>query len=220
VPLAAGFAVADVRTGIVVVGAAEALTFVAVYLHGWGPNSLLALIGGYRFVAFGLSFVLLSMFVLIGAALPAESLAVGEIVESQRSLWNVVRQPLGLPLFLVVILGVSLRPPLAAADGTDLAGGTAAESSGPQLLAWELAKRLMLVAYALVAASVFVGGYLGPLLPGPVWLGVKTVAILAVVQAIGHLVGRVPTPRFVSVAWTVLLPLSFFGLAAAGVQAL
>ena len=74
--------------------------------------------------------MLVSMFVLIAAALPAQSLALSAIVASQRELWNVVRQPLGLPLFLLVGLSLTLRGPFDYADSADLAGGTSAETSG------------------------------------------------------------------------------------------
>lgn len=220
VPLAEGFAVADVRTGIVVFGAAEVLTFVAVYLHGWSANSVMPLVGGYRYLAQGFSFMLVSMFVLIGAAVPAESLSVGRIVASQAELWNVVRQPLGLPLFLVVGLGVAFWGPLNLPDGRDIAGGTSAEVAGPQRLAWAVARRCLLVTYSVTAAAVFLGGWLGPVLPGSVWLALKSLAVLVAFLAVGHLVGRVRPERFVSQAWTVLLPLSFLDLALAGVVAL
>ena len=220
IPLARNVAVADVRTGIVVFGAAEALTFVAVYLHGWSSNSALSLVGGYRFVAQGFSFMLVSMFVLIAVALPAESMSVGRIIESQAQLWNVIRQPLGLPLFVVVAIGAAFWGPLDLPDGRDLAGGTSTEISGPQRLAWVFARRAMLVTYAVMTASVFLGGYLGPVLPGPVWLAIKTVTLLIVFVAMGHLVGRFRPSRFVTQAWVLLLPLAFVDLAIAGLGAL
>src|SRR3546814_7536779 len=80
--------------------------------------------------------MLISMFVLIAAALPAESLAVSAIVESQASVWNVVRQPPGLLLFLMLGLSLTLRGPFDYADASDLAGGTSAEDSGPARAAW------------------------------------------------------------------------------------
>ena len=134
VPLGPGLAVADVRTGIVVFGAAEALAIVAIFLHGWAPNSALPLVAGYRFVGVALSYELLSMFVLIAAALPAESLSIGAIVASQEPVWNVVRQPLGLPLFLIVTAGVKFpapvslfpTPPPAARPPSPTRGGPAA----------------------------------------------------------------------------------------------
>lgn len=215
-PLAEGVAIADVRTGIVVFGAVEVLAMVAVYLHGWSANSALALVGGYRFVAEGLSFLLLSMFVLIAAALPAESLAFGEIVASQAGLWNIVRQPLGFPLFVVVALGTTFWGPLNLPDGADIVGGTSLEVGGPAHVAWQVARHAMLAVYAIATSVVFLGGHLGPVLPGPVWLAGKSVVVALLLVWLGHRVGRVPADRFVRVSWTVLLPLSFLHLAITG----
>jgi NADH-quinone oxidoreductase subunit H len=220
VPLSEGFVVADFRAGVVLYGAAEVLAMVAVFLHGWSPNSAFPLVGGYRFAAMALSYTLLSMFVLIAVALPAESLQLSQIVEAQRGLWNVVRHPPGLPLFLVVALGVSFWGPLNLADAPDLAGGTAAEASGSQRLVWQVARAAMLTAAAAVAATAFLGGWLGPWLPGPVWVVAKTLALLVVLVGAGHLLGRWRAERVVVVLWTVLLPLAFLDLLIAGLEAL
>ncbi|CAN5651911.1 hypothetical protein BH24ACT5_BH24ACT5_05050 [soil metagenome] len=220
VPLSEGVVVADVRTGIVVFGAAEALAIVAIFLHGWSPNSPFALVAGYRFVAVALSYELLSMFVLIGAAIPAQSMSIGAIVRSQAGLWNVVRQPLGLPLFLIVALGVTFRGPLDLVDSADLAGGGSVEDSGLQRLAWTVARHAMLVVFAAAAAAVFLGGWQGPLLPGEVWMGLKTLAVLAVLVTLDTRTARVAPERFVKIAWSVLLPLAFVDLIVAGVGSL
>ena len=220
VPLAEGVFIADVRTGIVLFGAAEALAIVAIFLHGWSSNSFLSLVGGYRFVALGLSYELLSMFVLIAAALPAESLQISAIVHSQAGLWNVVRQPLGLPLWLVVTLGVSFWGPLNLADGADLAGGSAAEASGRQQLVWQVARAGTLGVFCAMGATVFLGGWLGPVLPGWAWMLLKTLALMLLVTWLGHRVGRISSERAVTVLWTIGLPLSFVGLLQAGIEAL
>jgi NADH-quinone oxidoreductase subunit H len=169
VPWTRTFSIADVDAGIVLWGTAEALVLVAVYLHGWAPNSHQPLLAAYRFVAIGVSYLLLSMFVLIAAAIPAESLQLSRIVEAQSGLWNVVRQPLGLPLFAVVALGSSSWGPMNLADGDDLCGGTQAEVSALPRLAWSVARAAMLTSFAAMSATVFLGGWNGPLLPGPLW---------------------------------------------------
>lgn len=220
VPMSGTFVPADAPAAVVLWGAMEALALVAVFLHGWSANALLPLLGAYRFVALGLSILLISMFVLIAAALPAESLRLTAIVESQRELWNVVRQPLGLPLLLGVGAVLAFWGPLDFADSPDLAGGTASEVSGPPLLVWKVARAAMLVSFAALAASVFLGGWLGPGLPGPVWLALKTLALLAGVAGARHASLRFDTERLVSAVWTVLLPLSFLHLALAGLEAL
>ncbi|WP_348767889.1 NADH-quinone oxidoreductase subunit H [uncultured Salinisphaera sp.] len=220
VPFSGASVLADLEVGIVWWGAVEALTVVIVFLHGWSANSQFGLIGAYRYVAIGLPAMLISMFVLIAAALPAESLAVPKIIESQRELWNVIRQPLGLPLFLLIGLSLSFRGPFNYADSADLADGTASEISGAARLVWEFARLAMLTAVATVAASVFLGGYLGPWLPGPMWLVLKTAAVLLVLVGLSHQLARISPSRMMTLIWTVLLPLSFVHLVWAGVLAL
>lgn len=220
IPMADAAPLPDVPAGIVYLGAAMALVMVAVYLHGWSANSTFPMVGGYRFVALALSYEMPLALVLIAAALPAESLGVGDIVRSQADAWNVVRQPLGLPLYLVAGLGLGFWGPLAHADAVDLVGGTAAESAGAPLLLWRAARLAMLVAVAATGAAVFLGGWLGPWLPGPVWMAAKTLALLVIILACGHLIARVRLERFVVVAWAVLIPLALVDVFASGLLAL
>ena len=220
IPLSPALALPDIGSGIVYFGAAMAMVMVAVYLHGWSANSVFPLIGAYRFVAQALSFEMPLALVLIAAALPAESLSVGDIVRSQAATWNVVRQPLGLPIYLVAGLGLAFWGPLGFPDAADLAGGTRAELSGAALLLWRAARSAVLVAVAAMGAAAFLGGWLGPWLPGAVWMVLKTLALIVVLLAAGHLVARVRLERFVVVAWTVLIPLALVDIFVSGLLAL
>ena len=220
VPWSASVVPVDLSTGIVLWGAIEPLAMVAIFLHGWSANSHFALLGAYRYVSLGLSYILVSMFVLIGVSLPAESLQVSAVVASQHELWNVIRQPMGLPLFLIVGLGISFWGPLNFADSRDLAGGTSVEVSGRAQFLWQVGRAAMLVAFSAIGASAFLGGWLGPILPGPVWLILKTLFILFLLLLLGQLLPRLSPDRFLTFAWVVLLPLSFLDLAWAGLEAL
>ena len=220
VPWSRDWVATDIVTSLVLWGSVEALATVVIFLQGWSANTHLTLIGAYRYVALGLSYILISMFVLIGVALPAESLALTQVVASQEELWNVLRQPLGLPLFLIVGLAITFRGPFNLADSTDLAGGTSADVSGPQRLVWELARSAMLVAFSGIATTAFLGGWLGPWLPGPLWVALKMLAVLAVLAWLGRVFARITPERCVSLMWVVLLPLSFIDLIWAGVEAL
>jgi len=220
IPIAPGAAIADVPAGLVLFGAATALVVIAVFLHGWSANSVFPLIGAYRFIALALSIEIPFFLVLIAAALPAESLAVGDVVRAQASVWNVVRQPLGLPIYLIGGLGVAFWGPLAVSDAEDLAGGTLAEVSGLGRLFWTWGQACMLVAVAAMGASAFLGGWMGPLLPGPVWLAMKTFLLLAILVSMGHLFARVRLERFVTFAWTVLIPLSLVDVFLSGLLVL
>lgn len=217
VPLAPGVAATDPQAGFVLFAAAIAFVMVAVYLHGWSANSLLPLVGGYRYIAQALSLQMPFLLALLATALPAESLAISDIVAAQQDLWNVVRQPAGLPLYLVVAAGVSFWGPLNLPDAADLAGGTSAEISGVQALLWQAARSWMLVAVAAMGAAAFLGGYWGPWLPGPVWAVLKTLVLLALLVATRHLLARVRVERFVVVCWAVLIPLALANIFVSGV---
>lgn len=220
VPWSQNLVPVDLTTGIVLWGALEPLATVVIFLHGWSANAHLSLLGAYRYVSLGLSYLLVSMFVLIGVALPAESLQFSAVVESQADLWNVVRQPLGLPLFLIVGLGISFWGPLNFADSNDLAGGTSSESSGRARLVWQAGRAVMLLAFSAIGATAFLGGWLGPVLPGFVWMILKTMAVLAMILLLGQLIPRFSPDRFLTIAWVLLLPLAFVDLVWAGLEAL
>lgn len=220
VPWSRDWVATDITTSLVLWGSVEALATVVIFLQGWSANTHLALIGAYRYVALGLSYILISMFVLISVTLPAESLALTRVVASQEELWNVLRQPLGLPLFLIVGLSVTFRGPFNLADSTDLAGGTSVEVSGAQRLVWEFARSAMLVAFSGIATTAFLGGWLGPWLPGPLWVMLKMLAVLALLAWLGRVFARLTPERAVSLMWLILLPLSFIDLVWAGVMAL
>ncbi|MBA4180559.1 MAG: NADH:ubiquinone oxidoreductase subunit 1 (chain H) [Anaerolinea sp.] len=216
VPLDRDLVATDPATGFVVFSAAIAMVMIAVYLHGWSPNSAFALHGAYRYGAQALSFQIPFLLAMLATVLPAESLSIVEIVNAQESLWNVVRQPAGLPLYLVVGVAVSFWGPLNLPDGSDLAGGTSVEDSGLSRLLWKAARAAMLVSVAAMGAAAFLGGWWGPWLAGPVWVVLKTVALLGVLLASGHLLARVRIEQFVLVSWVVLIPLALLNVFVSG----
>ena len=216
VPLAPDTVAADPSTGFVVFSAAVVFVMIAVFLHGWSPNSAMALHGAYRFGAEALSLQIPFLLAMLATALPAESLSIVDIVIAQESLWNVVRQPLGLPIYLVVGLAVSFWGPLNFPDASDLAGGTSIEDSGIARLLWRSARLAMLFAVAAMGAAGFLGGWWGPVLPGAVWMILKSLVLLGVLIAAGHLVPRIPIERFVVTAWAVLIPLALVNIFVSG----
>ncbi len=220
VPVTPSLAVADVSAGVVLFGAAMIIVMVAVFLQGWSPNSLFPLIGAYRFAAMALSFGIPFSLVVLTTAIPAESLSVGAIVASQEGLWNVVRQPLGLPVYLVTGAAVAFWGPFRIPEGTDLAGGAVLEASGSARAVWRIARAGVLVTLSVMGAAIFLGGHLGPVLPGWAWTALKTLVLLAVFVWSGHAFARMRVERFVWFGWVVLLPVALVDVFASGILAL
>lgn len=220
VPLSQTLVAADVGSGLVLFGAAQALAVIPVFLNGWSSNSMLPLIGAFRFIAQMLSFEMPNLLALLSVSVPASSLSLHDIVASQRGLWNVVRLPLGLPLFLFAAASLSFWGPVNLPDGADLAGGTQAETSGVHLLAWHAGRAAMLVATAAMGAAAFLGGWLGPGLPGWAWMVAKTLVLLVLLVGSRHVAGRVRVERYVVISWAVLIPVALLNVMIAAVVAL
>ena len=216
VPLARGWAAADTPHGILLVGAAAAMVIVPVFLQGWSPNSVFPLIGAYRMLAQGLSYMMPLALALIAAVLPAQSLSIGDIVADQQSLWNVARMPLGLPVYVAAAAGLAFYGPLALPSAPELAGGIEMEAAGIDVLLWRAAQRALLVAASAVGASVFLGGWHGPLLPGAGWMALKTLALVSAFVAMRHVVPRLRPEQFVTFGWVILLPLSLVNIFVTG----
>lgn len=157
--------VSDPAVGIVWFNAMEALAWAAVWLTGWGPNSALSLIGGYRFLAQGLAYELPHMFAITTAALGAGSLRVGEVVAAQDGLWFAVWMPVAFLVYLLSAMAMSFWGPFGHPLGRDTAGGAAMELSGVDRLVLLGGRWLLMVVTAAVSVPLFLGGGNGPLLP-------------------------------------------------------
>ncbi len=200
--------VADLGIGVVWFNAMEVVAWAAVWMVGWGANSALSLVGGYRFVVQGLAYELPHMFAIITAALGAESLRVTTIVEAQRDLWFVVVMPAAFAAFLLSAAAMAFWGPFDAPVGGDLAGGAAAELSGVDRLLFVGGRWLLLVVAAAMAVPLFLGGGHGPLLPAWGWVAVKTAAVLGLLVWLRHRLPTVRMDRYLEFAWVVLIPLT------------
>lgn len=193
--------------GVVWANTLDIVVWALVWLLGWGANSVVGLVGGYRFLALALAYELPLMFALVAPALAASSLDLAVVADAQASLWYVVWMPVAFVAYLVGVLGFAVAGPLAAPAGRDGGDGVLAELSGPDLLAVRAGRAALLGAGAAVAVPLFLGGDAGPWLPGVVWVLLKAVLLTA---ALAWLAGRLPAlrvPRLMEPLWTVLLPL-------------
>lgn len=209
VVLPLGFrSVSDLPDGIVWFNAMEALAWAAVWLAGWGPNSTLSLIGGYRFLAQGLAYELPHMLAITTAALGAESLRVGDVVDAQSGLWFAVWMPAAFVIYLLSAVAMAFWGPFDQPVGRDVAGGAAAELSGVDRIVFLGGRWLLFVVAAAVSVPLFLGGSHGPLLPGWAWTLLKTAAVLALLVWARRRVPGVRMERYVELAWVVLTPLA------------
>ncbi|TDC83620.1 NADH-quinone oxidoreductase subunit H [Actinomadura sp. 7K507] len=211
-----GNAAVETPVGVVWFNAMEVVAWASVWLAGWGVNSAFALVGGYRFLAQGLAYELPHMFALITAALAAHSLDLRVIGEAQDGLWFAVWMPVAFAAYLVSALAMTFWGPFGHPVGGDLAGGAALELAGPDRLVFLAGRYGLLAVSAAVAVPLFLGGGSGPLLPGWAWSLVKTAAVLALLVWTRHRLPVLRMDRFMTAAWTVLIPATLLQMLVVG----
>lgn len=208
VPFAPGMAVADPGIGIVWWTAMMALLWVGIFMTGFGANAAFPLVAGYRYAALALAYEMPLAIVVITVGVAAESLQVSQIVARQEDLWFVAIAPAGFAIYVLAACAMAFYGPFAVPVASDLAGGVRAELGGVERLFLVAGQYLVLVVAAAFAVPLFLGGHHGPFLPDWLWLVLKTVAMLALLVSLRHLLPRIRIDRFEEFAWIVLIPLS------------
>ncbi len=206
VPLGA-HALVDHPLGLVWVNALDVVAWAVMWLLGWGANSVVGLVGGYRFLALALAYELPLMFALTAPAIAAGSLDLAEISAAQDGLWFIVWAPVAFLAYCWGVLGFSVRPPMDPGAGTDVSGGILAELAGVDRLLVLAGRYALLVAGAAAAVPLFLGGGAGPLLPAAVWVLVKTAALSALLVLAGRRLPSLRPDKLLELGWVVVLPL-------------
>lgn len=196
----------DLDVGIVWFNAMDVLVWALLWLTGWGANSAHGLIGGYRFLALALGYELPLMFALVAPAIAASSLNVGEVAAAQHGLWFVVWMPVAFVVYLLGVAAFAAWGPFAPALGQDIAGGIATELSSVDRLVFQGGRYALLAAGSAFAVPMFLGGGSGPLLPGWLWVLVKTAVVLLALVWVRRRLPAVRPDVFLEVGWFVLLP--------------
>ncbi|MDT8854176.1 NADH-quinone oxidoreductase subunit NuoH [Paracoccaceae bacterium Fryx2] len=212
-----GLAISGLDMGLVFVMGMLALTVYAMVLGAWASRNRYAMLGGLRAAAQLLAYESFLGLSLMGVVLLAGSFNLGEIVAAQQGLWFIVVQPLGAVLFFIAGIAAAHRLPFDLQESeNDLVAGFMTEYSGMSFALFFLGEYLAILLVASLFTTLFLGGWLGPWLPGPLWFGAK-VGVIAFVFI--WLRAALPRPRYdqlISFAWKVALPLALVNLLVTG----
>ena len=167
VPFDQHLVLADVNAGLLYVLAMTSLGVYGVIIAGWASNSKYSLLGAMRSAAQIVAYEIAMGFALVGVLVAAGSLNLREIVLAQEgSALHWFWLPLW-PLFLVYwISGVAEtnRAPFDVAEGeSEIVAGFHVEYSGMSFALFFLAEYANMILIAVLAAVMFLGGWLSPL---------------------------------------------------------
>lgn len=186
-------------------------------LSGWGANTPNAVEACYRIVAQLVAYVIPLGLALVGAIMMARSLSTVAIVEAQAGLWYIVLQPIGFALYVITGLMQMYRAPFLEPFAHSIDHGVLGVSSGWQALLWRVALAGVLFVVAAMGAVLFLGGWRGPLLPGPVWMLLKTYGLMALMLWLGTRVRPLSTAQMLALSWKILIPVGLANVLIVGV---
>jgi NADH-quinone oxidoreductase subunit H len=217
IPFMPGWAVVVHPYSFLLFLAFASLTLLGVFAAGWSSNNKYALISALRMVALLVSYEIPLLLALLVPAVMAGSFSLTEIVEFQRGLPFVLYPGIGqlsFVIFFVAILAESNKSPFDLIEAeSELIAAYNVEYTGMKFALFYAGEYAHTFAVSGLAATVFLGGYLGPaFLPGPVWLLLKMLAVFVLVLWVRWSFLRVRIDHALALNWKVLFPLSLVNL--------
>ena len=217
--------VTDVNVAVLVVFAITSMGVYGIVLAGWSSNSKYSLLGGLRSSAQMISYELSYGLALASVVMLAGTLSLREIVLNQSGYWfqfiprwYIFLQPVGFLIFLTAGVAETNRAPFDFPEAEqELVAGYHTEYSSMSFGLFFLAEYVNMVTVSAVATSLFLGGWLGPLLPdwlGWIWFMIKVLAILFFYVWMRWTLPRYRYDQLMAFGWKVLLPLAAVNLLA------
>lgn len=223
--------IADVNIGILYIFALSSLSVYGLTFAGWSSNNKYALMGGLRASAQMISYELPAGLSIIGVLMLTGSLSMVEIVNAQKDLWFIIKQPLGFILFLICSVAECNRTPFDLPEAeSELVAGFHVEYSSMKFALFFLAEYAHMIVMASLVTTLFLGGWQLPfidisslhpttligqlvvsLLPICVF-GVKVFCFLFFLIWLRATYPRLRYDQLMKFGWKVLFPLALFNI--------
>jgi NADH-quinone oxidoreductase subunit H len=217
IPFDARLQVKDINVGIVVILAFSSLSVLSILMAGWGSNNKYSLIGAIRSIAQNIAYEIPLLLALLPVIMLTGSLSLKDIVEKQQNLWFIVIQPLAFLIYFIASVAETNRTPFDLPEAeSELVAGYHTEYSGMRFALFFLAEYTNVFIVSAVAATFFLGGYQGPVLPGIVWFLLKSYLLVFVIMWFRWTYPRVRFDQLLNFCWKVMIPAAFLNLIVTG----
>ena len=234
VPFGPDVALANVNAGLLFVMAITSMEVYGVVIAGWASNSKYAFLGALRASAQMVSYEIAMGFCLVIVLMITGSMNMTDIVVAQ-SKGTFASQGLGvlswnwlplLPIFVVYVisgLAETNRHPFDVVEGeAEIVAGHMVEYSGMSYAMFYLAEYANMWLVSILAAIMFLGGWLSPVafldwIPGGIWLGIKTCAIVSLFIWVRATFPRFRYDQIMRLGWKVFIPVTLVWLVVVGV---
>jgi NADH-quinone oxidoreductase subunit H len=223
IPFDSNLVLADINVGVLYLFAISSLGVYGVIMAGWASNSKYPFLGALRSAAQMVSYEVSIGFVIITMLIPAGSLNLNDIIESQRGesgyFWNWYAFGLLAPMavvFYISALAETNRVPFDLPEGeSELVAGFFAEYSSMSFGLFFLGEYANIFLMSTSTTIFFLGGWLSPFpfapftwIPGLVWFLLKMFVVVFLFLLVRATFPRYRYDQLMRLGWKVFLPIS------------
>ncbi len=214
IPVSGAEAFAQMPYGLIVIIALSGFTVIAIFMAGWSSNNKYAVLGGMRSVSQVIAYEIPILLAALSVVMLAGSMNLREIVAAQaRGVPYLLVQPVAALLYFIGITAETNRAPFDIPEAeSELVGGFHTEYSGMRFALFFFAEYTNMLVLGALGATLFLGGWLGPWLPGPAWLLLKAYALVFVMMWMRWTFPRLRFDQLMSLAWKLLIPVALVNL--------
>jgi NADH-quinone oxidoreductase subunit H len=226
-PLAPGFALADIGHGLFFVFAMQTIMPFGYTMIGWSGHNKWSLVGSLRSAAQLISYEIPMLIAALGVVMLAGTARLTDIVEKQATIWYAFKQPIGFAVFFITALAEMNRTPFDMPEAeSELVAGIHTEYSGMKWGLVMIAEYTAMLVGSLMIVLLYLGGWNAPFMAAtPAWLGALTIVVkLFLVQSfivwIRGTYPRMRMDRTMEMGWKYLIPIALGNLVLVGVLAM
>jgi NADH-quinone oxidoreductase subunit H len=209
--------ISDLNVGLLFVFALSSLGIYGVALGGWASNSKYSLLGGIRGAAQMISYELSLGLSLVPIVMIAGSFSLVDIVTAQQNFWFILVQPISFAIFLISAMAESKRIPFDIPEAeNELGAGYHMEYSGMRFGLFFIGEYVHIQVMGALIAVFFLGGWHGPILPGPVWLVIKMMMVAVFMIWARGTLPRLRYDQLMAIGWKILVPAALINIVITG----
>ncbi|MDI6792815.1 MAG: NADH-quinone oxidoreductase subunit NuoH [bacterium] len=220
IPWSPGMIIADLNIGLLYLLAIGSVAVIGLLMAGWGSNNKYSLLSAFRCGAQIISYEVAATLSCLGVIMLTGSLSMVDIVNAQKDMgWPfIVVQPIGFLIYLIAGTAEVNRAPFDLAEAeSELIAGFHTEYSAMGFSMFFLAEYANMFIVSAIAATLFLGGWAGPVLPPVVWFLLKTFGLVFVFMWFRWTFPRIRVDQLMVFGWKFLIPLAFVNLLVTGI---
>ncbi len=202
--------IADLPVALLLIFAVGSIGIYGFIIGGWASDSKFSLLGSMRTCAQLVSYEVSLALSVLGVILMAGSLSLVDIVAAQEAeLWYVLPQIVGFVVFILAGTAETARAPFDLPEAEqELVAGYHTEYGGMRFGLYSMSEYINLITLSALAVTLFLGGWHGPWLPGPIWFLLKLAVIIFFFIWMRTTLPRLRYDQLMRFGWKVLLPVA------------